>query len=186
VVGQVKIVGILMIVHGITVVVMGGFYGVMGGVLMAAPPPPPAGGGPPPGFFAAMTWIYVALGALIALPGLLNVIAGVQLIRYRGRTLAIVALFSNALALISCYCIPTIIGMMIYGLIVLFNTDVAWAFDQIARGKDPNDVVRRFNPRYGDERDDFDDNHGGPRYREERRVRWDDDEDDRRRDQDRD
>ncbi len=196
-VGQVKIVGILMIVHGVTVVIMGGLIAFLGSFLafgMPAGPPPggggaAAGGGPPPGFQAALSAIYIGWGALIAIVGILNGIAGFRIMYLRGRVLALVALFTNIVVVLTCYCGPTAVGMMVYGLIVLFQSDVARAFEAVARGENPEDVIARFSRRhgYGDERDDFDD---GPRYGEERRTRRDDDrfpgEDDDRRPRDHD
>jgi hypothetical protein len=133
-----------------------------------------------------MSAIYIGWGVLIAVVGILNGIAGFRIMSLRGRALALVALFTNIVVVMTCYCGPTAIGMMIYGLIVLFQSDVARAFEAVGRGENPEDVVSRFNRRYGDERDDFDDSYRTPRYGEDRRPRRDDDEDDRRpRDHDR-
>jgi hypothetical protein len=189
VVGQVKIVGILMIVHGATVVIMGGLLAFLGSFIafgMPAGPPPggggaAAGGGPPPaGVQAMVSAIYIGWGAVIAVVGILNGIAGFRIMYLRGRVLALVALFANIVAVMTCYCGPTGVGMMVYGLIVLFQSDVARAFEAVGRGENPEDVIARFSrrPGYGD---DFDDR---PRYGEERRTRRDDEDDRRPRDED--
>jgi hypothetical protein len=153
-VGQVKIVGILMLVHGLTVILMGGLLAAVGSWLMFAMPAPAAGGGgPPPELIAA---IYGVWGGVIIVCGLLNSVAGFRLMSFRGRVLGIVALFSNAVVLFSCYCALTGIAMMVYGLIVLFHSDVARAFELVAQGSSPEEVVGRLTPRYDDPRDDYD------------------------------
>jgi hypothetical protein len=174
-VGQVKVVGILMLVHGITVMVMGGFLAAIGPVMMfMVPPPPPggAGGAPPPMLFAV---IYIVWDGVILICGLLNAIAGFRVMKFRGRILAIVALFTNVVVLFSCYCAMTAIAMMVYGLIVLFHADVARAFDLVADGATPEEVVGRLTPRYDDPRDDYDEVHRPRRDWERERRRQDED-----------
>jgi hypothetical protein len=174
VIGQVKIVGILMLVHGITVLLMGGVLVAVGVMVMAMPPPPGSG---------AERWImggvYGGGGVLIAACGVLNSVAGVRIMSLKNRVLAIVALFSNVMVLMTCYCAITAIGMMVYGLIVLFNSDVARAFEMVARGATPEEAVRRFTRSYGDVRDDYDEMSDSRRqWEDERRRRRDDDDDD--------
>src|SRR5690242_4510191 len=108
-VGQVKIVGILMMVNGLTVALTGRLYIAVGSFMMAAMPRPPAGGGgPPPELFLI---IYGVLGAVTALVGIFNVVAGYRVMAMRNRVLGLVALFSNLIAMMTCYCAPTAIGM---------------------------------------------------------------------------
>ena len=64
---------------------------------------------------------------------------------------------------------PLGLGMMIYGLIVLFNGDVAQAFEMGAQGYSPEEIVAEFQP---DSR-----SRGGRRRR--RRDEEDEDEEDR-------
>ena len=154
-VSQVKIVGILMLVHGITVTLMGALYAAVGPMVMAfAPPPPAGGGGPPPELLLV---IYVVMGSVIMVVGVINIIAGYRVMTMRNRVLGIVALFLNILPMLTCYCAPTSIGMMIYGLIVLFQGDVGLAFERVSRGATPAEAVRYFSGRFGDARDDYDD-----------------------------
>lgn len=150
-VGQVKVVGILMIVHGITVVVMGGILATVGIIMLAAPPGP--GGGPQPWIVGA---IYTGWGGMVLALGVLNTVGGVRVLQFRNRVLGLVALFSNILVLMSCYCALTAIGMMVYGLIVMFNSDVVRAFELVRHGATPEEAVRRLTSRYGDARDDYD------------------------------
>lgn len=174
-VGQVKIVGILMIIHGVTVIILGGFLVAAGIIIFAAPPPPPARGGPGGQENLIIGAIYLGLGSLILAIALMNLVAGIRIISFRGRTFALVALFCNVIPVLTCYCSLTSIGMMIYGLIVLFQSDVARAFELVSQGATPEDVIGRLTHRYGDARDDYDES-----YRPRRE--WDDE--DRRRDDD--
>jgi hypothetical protein len=113
----------------------------------------------------------VALGAVIFSCGIVNLIAGVRIVRFRGRVFGLIALFTNVLPLITCYCAPTSIAMMVYGLIVLFQPDVARAFELVAAGASPDEAVRKFTRRYDDVRDDYDDMSDSRRTWEDERRR---------------
>jgi hypothetical protein len=152
VVGHVKIVGILMLVQGIIILLIGAGLGVIGVIAMAAVPPPPGGGMEP----YIVGGLYLAIGLMFLGCGTLNAVAGVRTMSFRNRVLGLVALFSNALIIMSCYCAITAIAVMVYGLIVLFNRDVTRAFEMVARGASAEEAIRRYTPRYGDDRDDYD------------------------------
>jgi hypothetical protein len=168
---QVKVVGILMIIHGITVIIMGGLVIFAGAWILGVGPAGGGGGGPDANVISV---IYIAWGSLVLICGLLNAIAGVRIMMFHNRILGIVALFSNVLVLLTCYCALTAIGMMVYGLIVLFQRDVARAFEMVASGATPEEAIDRLTRSYGDVRDDYDD-------RSRSRRDWDD-EFERRRD----
>jgi hypothetical protein len=141
-VNQVPVVAILMIVNGVIVSVMGLIYLLMGPAMLAmfSLGPAPSRGGPNPAdkaIMMAMSGFYVVIGLAVLVCAILNIVAGIRCLSYRGRTLALVALFSNLAPLFTCYCMPTSLGLMIYGLIVLFQTDVAHAFAEVARGVPP-------------------------------------------------
>jgi hypothetical protein len=176
VVGQVKVVGILMLVHGITVVIMGGILAAVGIWILARVGGGGAGGAGGEPMIVGV--VYTAWGLMIVALGILNSVAGVRVMSFRNRVLGLVALFSNILVLFSCYCALTAIGMMVYGLIVLFHSDVAYAFDLVSRGSTPEEVVGRLTRRYGDARDDYDELNTP-------RRQWEDDQYDRREDLDR-
>jgi hypothetical protein len=179
VVGQVKIVGILMMVNGMTVALMGVLYAAMGPLMMAVMPPPPAGGGGPPQELFLV--IYGVQGGVTLLCGILNVIAGYRVMTMRNRVFGIVALFTNLISLMTCYCILTSVAMMIYGLIVLFQPDVGRAFEMVKGGATPEEAVRRFTRSYGDVRDDYDEmSDSRRRWEDDRRRRRDDDDDELR------
>jgi len=174
-VGQVKIVCILMLIHGITVVLMGGGLIAAGIFMMTIPPPP--GGGPEPWI---MGGVYAGWGVLVLACGALNGVAGVRVMLFRNRVLGLVALFTNIFVLFTCYCAITAIGMMVYGLIVLFQPDVARAFELVSQGATPDEAVRKCTRRYGDVRDDYDEMSDSRRGWEDSRQRRRDEDDDLR------
>jgi hypothetical protein len=169
-VAHVKLAGILMIVNGVLTILMGGFYAAMGSMLVFGFPggPAPGGAGPPPGIFAA---IYGVIGAGVIAVGLLNAVAGFRVSAFRNRVLGIVALFSNLLAMFTCYCMVTGIAVMVYGLIVMFNSDVARAFDLVARGATPEEAIGQCTRVFNDPRDDYDEVSSPRSEWEERRRR---------------
>jgi hypothetical protein len=185
VVGQVKVVGILMMVNGLIITITGGVIAAVGPMMMAVAPPAAgggAGGGLPPELFLV---IYGILGGVILLCGVVNVFAGYRVMGLRNRILGIVALFLNSIPfLITCYCGLTIIPMMIYGLIVLFQPDVGRAFEYVAGGATPDEAVRKFTRRFDDVRDDYDEMSDARQAWEESRRRRRAEEDDLRLDLD--
>jgi hypothetical protein len=93
------------------------------------------------------------LAALMGIPplvsGMLQVFAGIKNLWFRGRVLGIVALVSNVGTLITCYCAPTAIALMIFGLIVYLNQQVAEAFRMGQAGATRGEVLLAFTPYYG-------------------------------------
>jgi hypothetical protein len=137
VVAQVHVVAILMIVHGTLVSLMGAFYTMQGPAICVSFWAPNSGIFAPSGQRAfdlinILYPIYAVIGLPVLAVGILNIVAGIRCLRLRGRVLAIVALCSNIFPVFTCYCLPTSIGLMIYGLIVLFHSEVAFAFAAVA------------------------------------------------------
>jgi hypothetical protein len=137
----VKIVAILMIVQGALECLYGLLFVAMGPLMLAVIANDPGTGSqpPPPAWIAG---IYPVLGLPALLAGVLKIWAGILNLKLRGRTLGIVALFSGLLTIASCaiYCFPTSLALMIYGLIVYFDSDTARAF-LIAEDRVPVDEV---------------------------------------------
>ena len=179
-VGQVKVVGILMLVHGITVIIMGGILVFSGAMLIGIAPPPGPGGGP--GFDpTVIAVIYGVWGGTVVALGVLHSVAGFRVMLYRNRILGLIALFSNVLVLLTCYCTLTALGMMVYGLIVMFQPDVTRAFEMVARGATPEEAIGRYTRRYYDARDDYDEmNQPRREWDEDPYERRDRDEEERR------
>jgi hypothetical protein len=144
---QVVVVAILMIVQGSLEVVVGIFLlvmaAVMPGVLMNQPG---AFGGQGPGapdaktIATIATAMYAGMGAVALAVGALKIFAGIRNLKYRGRILGIVALVSGVASMLTCYCLPTGLALLIYGLIVHLNADVARAFQLGQEGYTPDQI----------------------------------------------
>jgi hypothetical protein len=141
-----------MIVQGALECMMGILYGAAAFMFpamlqwmndMVKMQPPPAGG-PVPQMPEEMGWfiavIYIVAGGATLLVGVLRIIAGIYNLRYQGRAFGIIALFLGVIPFITCYCAPTSLGLMIYGLIVYFNEQSARAFQLGAQGRTPAEI----------------------------------------------
>ena len=143
---HVPVIGILMIINGVLASLLGLMLAFAGPFLLKFVQ---QGGqqGIRPGdeqVLTVVSIIYLVSGVFILISGIFNVIAGIRVLRYRGRTFAIVALFANILPLFTCYCSPTSLGLIIYGLIVMFQSDVVRAFALSEEGFTPEEIKRRF------------------------------------------
>ena len=135
-VSQVPIIGILMIVNGVLCILYGIVQMAMGPFMQSIfamqgaqmPPEAKVQMQQMQQMMGWMVWVYIALGTLNAVAGLINIVGGIPAMRYRSRTFVIVALFTNVLTFASCYCLPTSLGLMIWGLIVMFQKDATEAF----------------------------------------------------------
>ena len=164
---QVPVIGILMIVNGCLTGLMGLLLAAMGPFLFSMSKV--NGQGVPPGqekMLAAMSFGYAAVGVVVLVGGILNVIGGIRVYHFRGRTFAIVALFANLASIFTCYCSASSFGLMIWGLIVLFNSDVADAFKLGEDGWPPEEIkhrARRTSHRDSRDIDDRDEEPDEPR-----------------------
>jgi hypothetical protein len=70
----------------------------------------------------------VIAGLVLLVPGVLQIWAGALARTYRARAFAISALLLSLIGCMGIYCIPTTLGLMVWGLVVLFNDDVAARF----------------------------------------------------------
>jgi len=149
---QIRVVAIMLIVHGSMLLLAGIFFLIMAAFLpgiitssqqaQAAPANP---NGPTPEQLSnLLTGTYVVMGLAAFLPGLIQLFAGIRNLYPKGRTLGIIALFSGLLSVASCYCAPTSLGLLVYGLIIYFNPTAVRAFelgnkgvklDQMLQGK---------------------------------------------------
>lgn len=143
---QLPLVAILMMVQGGFELLYAAFLFLMGVLMpmfmapaMRARPGPPQG---PP--LAMMGWamggIYLGLGAVLLIGAVLKLVGGFRNYRYRGRVLGIVALISGLASAFSCYCFPTAIALLTYGLIVYFDQQTVYAFRLGAQGQTPEQI----------------------------------------------
>jgi hypothetical protein len=161
-VSQVQVVSILMIIHGVLTSLVGLLLSLAGPALFALISLDKGNRGAHARkedemILTVLSVVYVVLGLMALTAGLLNLIAGIRGLKFRGRTFGLVALFSNLLCLFTVYCAPTSLGLMIYGLIVYFNRDVARAFELAADGVPPEEIRRRFDRGRDRYRDDYED-----------------------------
>ena len=98
----------------------------------------------PAGFELIMLAMYGSMGLISLVIGVLGIWAGIRMLKFRGRTLGIVALSSGLLSIAGCYCLPTAIGLFIYGLIVLLNEPVKSAFAMGEQGRTAADIQNQF------------------------------------------
>jgi hypothetical protein len=118
---QIRVVATMQIVEGL-------LEGVWGLVFAISPADAPGRGGEG----SAIALLFV--GLLVAAGGALRVLAGALNLAYLGRWLGIVALVVGCLSMATCCCMPTSLGLLVYGLLVYTNSDVRRAFAQ--RGPD--------------------------------------------------
>lgn len=149
-VNQVRIFAILAIVQGALEVLMGLLYAGMGAVfpkiMLAAQKEDEMKGMNQEQFFWIMTATYITLGVATVLAGGMHIFAGIQNYRFKGRVLGFVALATGVLAWSTCYCLPTGIALGVYGLIVLINPQVAYAFQMREKGQTVDNILATFSP----------------------------------------
>jgi len=168
-VNQVPVIGILMIVNGSLVTLLGVLIAIIGPVMFsfigAAQGPQ---GAPIPQeaqqVLTVVSVFYVIYGSIIAIVGIMNIAGGISALRFRSRNFVIAALFFNIAALCS-YCFPTSLGLLIWGLIVMFQGDVAYAFSLGASGYTADEIRQRMGSgvyrREDYRRDNWDEREGG-------------------------
>ncbi|HEY2410778.1 MAG TPA: hypothetical protein VGI40_00965 [Pirellulaceae bacterium] len=151
-VGQVRIFAVLNAVQGILEVLMGLMLTAIGGMLpmitqmkevKEAKTPE---GMPPEQFFWLFGAIYIAIGLIALSSGILRIVAGVQNYRFKSRVLGLVSVIVGVAPIFTCYCAPTAIGMLVYGLIIHLDPAVVAAFKMAAEGKTASQVLTAFDP----------------------------------------
>jgi hypothetical protein len=151
-VGHVRVLGILMLVHGVLALLCGLLFIAMAiffPMIFAAMEPPPnaRAGEPSPEFIAGIAGgVYGTIGLITLIAGGLQIYAGYQTYLFRKRQLGIIALIVGVGASLSCYCSITAIGLLIYGLFVFLNASVKEAFELGAQGYPPDQIDAMFNP----------------------------------------
>ncbi len=145
--------GILTMVHGGLIAMLGVF--MLGAAAMAPAifqanngfPARPGMQQPPP-MPAEVQWfvigIYATFGFVALTIGILSLFSGFRILKFRNRTFGIVTLSGGLLTGVSCICMPTAIGLLIYGLIVLLNPPVKRAFEMAANGATSADIRAHF------------------------------------------
>lgn len=152
-VGQVRIVSILMMVQGgldllagLGLIGMGVFMGVAMRQGILENPQMQQGNGPSPEVMAdVISWVYAGLGVVLLIIGTLTAYAGYRNWKFKGRTLGIVAFVAGLGTIFTCYCAPTSLALCIYGMIVYLNAPVATAFRMGEEGFSGDEITMTFS-----------------------------------------
>lgn len=143
---HVRIVAVLMIIQGVLESVVGVVVGAMAFylplIVTRHQPETP----PPQHLFWTVTVVYGVIAIIMMTAAGLHILAGQQNYHFRGRTLGIVAMATGMATLFTCYCLPTAVGIGVYGLIVFLNDEVAEAFRMGEARHKAKDILAAFNP----------------------------------------
>jgi hypothetical protein len=133
---QIPVVAILLMVQGGLEMLMGGMLALTGGTfaVLAAQQRQQGPGVPPQAFGWLMVAVYAIMGCAAFCAAAIKLFAGWRNYSFRGRTWGIAALASSVISLVTCYCFPTALALMVYGLIVYLSADAAWAFSMGDQG----------------------------------------------------
>ena len=151
-VNQVRIFAILSAVQGMLEIPMGLFTTGMGFALPAlmkwaeAQDKQAAKEAPPEAMMWMLGGFYLVIGIPVLASGILRIVAAVKNYRFRGRTLGMVAIIAGMSSMLSCYCAPTAIGLLVYGLILFMNPAVKAAFQMVEQGSTVAQVLAALNP----------------------------------------
>lgn len=139
IVAHVRVFAVVLAVHGVLLLLAGGFalvYGASLAVSFGSMPEPSA---EDPSFTRTFEGLLVGTMALMAFlhvgVGALQLLAGLRLWKYQGRGLGIAAAVIGVITVVGCYCAPTSMGILIWGLIVLLNAAVAERFASARRSE---------------------------------------------------
>ena len=142
---HVRAVAIMMIVQGALELLVGFFLVGMAVVVPMVASSANNVNKPPEGVFWAMVAVYGGMAAVAFLVAALHITAGIKNLRFRGRTLGVVALSCGLLAICTCYCLPTAAALAVYGLIVYLNEGTKEAFRLGESGCSPDQVLASFD-----------------------------------------
>ncbi len=149
-VSQVRIVAVLNGVQGALEIPIGLLYVGMAffipALMEAGNANRPPGNGPPPEFGMMMTVIYLAVGIPVLIAGVLRILAAVRNFQFRSRTLGIISMVLGLVSMFSCYCAPTGIALLVYGLLVYLNPAVRMAFAMGDEGVPASQILATFVP----------------------------------------
>jgi hypothetical protein len=105
----VPVVGVLLLVEGALEIVLGLLNLVAGPAVLAMmkmAPPSSSGAPPPDELLGLMGGVYVILGLAVTAAGIVKIVAEIEALEYRGRTLGFVAFGTGLIAMMTCYYTP--------------------------------------------------------------------------------
>jgi len=149
-VSQVRIVAVLNGVQGLLEIPMGLMYIGMAffipAMIEAGNANQPGAAPPPKEMLTFMTGLYLVMGIPVLLAGILRIVAAVRNFQFRNRTLGIITLVLGMASTLGCYCAPTGIALLVYGLIIYLNPAVKMAFAMGAEGIPASQILAAFVP----------------------------------------
>jgi hypothetical protein len=130
---QIQVVAILLMVQGGLEVAVGGLWTFLAGTFAVLTTQQPPQGNPnaplsPQGFGWLMGVVCALMATATFAVAALKLFAGWRNYSFRGRTWGIAALASSVVSIVTCYCFPTALALMVYGLIVYLNAEASLAF----------------------------------------------------------
>ena len=152
-VSQVRIFAILNAVQGGLEMPMGLMLigaGAFFPAIMAAEKANNPGANPSDGFLWVLVASYLTIGSLTLIGGLLRIVACFYNFSYRGRGIALASMIAGMASTLTCYCFPTSLAVLIYGLILHMNPAVKQAFEMGAQAdarRQDSGFVRALPPR---------------------------------------
>ena len=75
-------------------------------------------------------WFFLTIGILLLICGFLKILAGARNLKFRSRGLGYAALISSLPPVVTCWCAPTGLAIMVYGLIVYSRPEAREPFDR--------------------------------------------------------
>ncbi len=144
---QIPVISSLFIAQGVLLLLMGGYFIVLGvfmGNMDQFMPP----GAQQAEFqdmqLSIMFWAMGAIGGMILIISILHFVAAFLGFNYKGRVFGIVTMVLGLLSLLSCYCAPTAIGLAVYGMIIYLNPASAKAFQMGKSGMKKQEILSHF------------------------------------------
>lgn len=139
--------GILEILFGLMMSAAGAFFPIMARMDEFKKAAAEGGDGPPPEQVMWMVGgVYLVIGVVVLICGILRIVAGIQNYRFKGRTLGFVSLIVGMAPVFTCYCAPTAIALLVFGLIIFLDPAVKAAFEMIKQGRTIDQVLATFTP----------------------------------------
>lgn len=152
-VGQVRIFAILNIVQGVLELMFGlmisaagVFFPLMTQMDEFKKAAAEADGPPPEQMMWMVGGIYLVIGIVVLICGILRIVAGIQNYRFKCRTLGFVALIVGMAPVFTCYCAPTAIALLVFGLIIFLDPAVKAAFEMARQGRTTDQILAAFTP----------------------------------------
>ncbi len=88
--------------------------------------------------------VYGIMGGVVAILSIFHFVAAYLNFNYKGRTFGIVTMACGLVSSFTCYCAPTAIGLLVYGLIIYFKPAVSHAFELRRSGMTKQQILEQF------------------------------------------